>query len=78
MFRALQKDPELKDMPVIMLSAISKKSFFHAHKILSRQGDEEMRRPAVYIEKPFEPDELLAAVQDSLKEPVLDTEPPPP
>jgi two-component system, OmpR family, phosphate regulon response regulator PhoB len=67
LYRELRNDPELKDIPVIMLSALSKKTFFHSQKVLDEYKGEKIPEPAAYIEKPPEPDELLEAVQKSLK-----------
>jgi len=67
MYRDLKNDPELKDIPVIMVSALSKKTFFHSQKVLDQYKGEEIPEPEVYIEKPPEPDELLEAIQDILK-----------
>ena len=67
MYRALKKDPELKDIPVIILSAISKKTFFLSQAVLDKYEGETVPEPAAYIEKPPEPEELLEALQNSLK-----------
>jgi len=67
LYRELRNDPELKDIPVIMLSALSKKTFFHSQQVLDEYKGEKIPEPAAYIEKPPEPDELLEAVQKSLK-----------
>jgi CheY-like chemotaxis protein len=67
MYRALKGDPDLKDIPVIMLSALSKKTFFHSQKVLDEYRGEKIPEPAAYIEKPPEPDELLEAIRISLK-----------
>jgi two-component system phosphate regulon response regulator PhoB len=67
MYRALKKDPELKDIPVIIVSAISKKTFFHSQAVLDKYEGETVPEPAAYIEKPPEPEELLEALQNSLK-----------
>lgn len=67
MYRDLKNDPALKDIPVIMLSALSKKTFFHSQKVLDEYKAEKIPEPAAYIEKPAEADELLEAVQDCLK-----------
>ena len=67
MYRELKTDPELKDIPVIMLSALSKKTFYHSQKVLDEYKGENVPEPSAYIEKPPEPDELLEAVQDCLK-----------
>ncbi|MBW1886934.1 MAG: response regulator [Deltaproteobacteria bacterium] len=67
MYRNLKNDPELKDIPVIMVSALSKKTFFHSQKVLDEYKDEKIPEPAAYIEKPPEPEELLEAIENSLK-----------
>jgi two-component system phosphate regulon response regulator PhoB len=67
MYRELKSDPDLKDIPVIMLSALSRKTFFHSQKVLDEYKGEKISEPAAYIEKPAEPDELLKAVEACLK-----------
>ena len=67
MYRELKMDPTLKDIPVIMLSALSKKTFLHSQRVLDEYKGEEVPEPAAYIEKPPEPEELLEAIQNSLK-----------
>ena len=67
MYRELKNDPDLKDVPVIMLSALSKKTFFHSQKVLDEYKGEKIPKPSAYIEKPPEPDELLEAIQNCLK-----------
>jgi two-component system phosphate regulon response regulator PhoB len=66
LYRQLMGDPALKDIPVIMLSALSKKTFFHSQKVLDEYKGEKIPEPAAYIEKPPEPDELLEAIRNSL------------
>ena len=67
MYRELRKDPDLKGIPVIMLSALSRKTFFHSQKLLDEYDGEKIPEPEAYIEKPPEPEELLEAIQKSLK-----------
>jgi CheY-like chemotaxis protein len=67
MYRDLRNDPQLKDVPVIMLSALSKKTFFHSQKVLDEYKGEKIPDPEAYIEKPPEPEDLLEAIQSSLK-----------
>lgn len=67
MYRELKNDPELKDVPVIMVSALSKKTFYHSQKVLDEYKGENVPEPSAYIEKPPEPDELLEAIQNCLK-----------
>jgi len=66
MYRQLRNDPELKAVPIIMLSALSKKTFFHSQKMLDKYKGEQIPEPDAYIEKPAEPDELLEAIKKSL------------
>ena len=67
MYRELKNDPKLKNIPVIMVSALSKKTFFHSQKVLNEYKEEKIPEPAAYIEKPPEPEELLEAIERSLK-----------
>ncbi len=66
MYRELRLDPDLKDIPVIMLSALSRKTFFHSQRVLDEYRGEKIPEPAAYIEKPPEPEELLEAIQKCL------------
>jgi hypothetical protein len=45
-----------------MLSALSKKTFFHSQKVLNEYKGEKVPEPEAYIEKPPESDELLNAI----------------
>jgi CheY-like chemotaxis protein len=67
MYRELKSDPDLKDIPVIMVSALAKKTFLHSQSVLDAYKGEEIPEPAAYIEKPPEADELLEAIQNCLK-----------
>lgn len=67
MYREVKTDPDLKGIPVIMLSALSKKTFFHSQKVLNDYKGEKIPEPEVYIEKPPEPEELLTAINSLLK-----------
>jgi CheY-like chemotaxis protein len=67
MYRELKNDPELNNIPVIILSALSKKTFFHSQKVLDEYKEEKIPEPATYIEKPPEPEELLEEIRNCLK-----------
>ena len=67
MYRELKNDPELKDVPVVMVSALSKKTFFHSQRVLDEYEGEKIPEPAAYIEKPPEPEDILEAIQNCLK-----------
>ncbi len=59
MYRRLKTDQELKKIPVIILSAIAKKTFMHYLKMLNAQMTTPIPEPDVYMEKPPEAEELL-------------------
>jgi CheY-like chemotaxis protein len=59
MYRQLKTDETLKDIPVIMLSAVAEKSFIHYLKMLNTQLNNSIPYPDVYMEKPPEAEELL-------------------
>jgi CheY-like chemotaxis protein len=60
--RRLHADPVLKDTPVIILSGV-KKALDMPVKIAP---DEDYMPVKAFVEKPFTPDELLAAIQEVL------------
>ena len=67
MYRDLKQDPDLKDIPVIVVSALSRKTFLHSQKVLDEYEGGELPEPACYIEKPPEADELLEAVKRCIR-----------
>ena len=66
MYRELKTEEALKDIPVIVLSAIPKKSFFRSQKVLDEFADQSVPEPEAYIEKPEEPEELIALMKKTL------------
>jgi len=68
LYRSLKKDLSLKSIPVIIVSAVAKKTFFHSQDVLDQYKGESLPEPTAYIEKPPEPDELLEAIQIGLKD----------
>ena len=66
MLLELRKDPDLRQIPVIMLSALSERTFLDAHATLGQTDPEGAHHPAAYIEKPPEPEQLLELVKNSL------------
>jgi CheY-like chemotaxis protein len=67
LYRELRKDPDLKDTPVIVVSALSRKTFAHSQKVLDEYKGESLPEPTAYIEKPPEAEELLEAIQKAVK-----------
>ncbi len=66
LYRELKKDPELQKIPVILVSALARKTFLHSQGVLDAYEGGKVPEPAAYIEKPPEAEELLAAVQKAL------------
>ena len=63
MSRELKKDPQFKDMPIMMLTGIKSETGID---FKSTAGDPEWCPVDVYLEKPVEPDILLAEVEKLL------------
>lgn len=63
-YRQIKTDPELKDIKVLVISAMAKKTFLHSQKMLDQFRGQAVPEPEGYIEKPPEPEELLEAVEN--------------
>ena len=61
--RELKKDPALKDIPVLMLTGVENKTGL---EFKSAAGDEEWLPVEGFLDKPVEPDVLLAEVEKLL------------
>jgi len=66
LYRELKTDKSLSQIPVILLSAIAKKTFLRSQKALSEFGDEKVPEPKIYLEKPIEPEELAQTIKSIL------------
>jgi two-component system, OmpR family, phosphate regulon response regulator PhoB len=66
MYRKLKMDPELAPIPVVMLSAVGKKSFYHYLRMLNFSLPFPIPQPAGYLEKPVDPDQLLTLIKSIL------------
>lgn len=60
--RLLHKNPELKDVPVIIISGVRKVY----HSDFKFEPDERWMPVKAFIEKPFKPDELLSEIKNVL------------
>jgi CheY-like chemotaxis protein len=60
-FQELRRDPATKSIPVILLTAVTKRTGlrFSADAIEEYMGE----RPEAYVDKPIDPERLLAAVR---------------
>jgi CheY-like chemotaxis protein len=59
MYRKIKADPELKDIPVIMLTGIGEKSFSHYLKMLNIKAKDPIPQPDAHMEKPLDHEKLL-------------------
>ena len=66
MYREVKKDPQLSAIPVVMVSALSKKTFSHSQRMVDEYEGVNMPEPAAYIEKPPEADEILEVIRKIL------------
>ena len=63
MYGRLKTTDALKEIPVIILSAISRKTFYHYLKMLSIRVGDPIAEPDAYLEKPPEADEILDIIK---------------
>ena len=61
--RELKKDPDLKNVPILMLTGVENKTGF---EFKSAAGDEEWLPVEGFLDKPVEPEVLLAEVEKLL------------
>ena len=66
MYRELKTDDALNQIPVIMLSAISKKTFFHSQSMLDSYMGQSVPEPEAYIEKPPDSEEHIQLTETLL------------
>ncbi len=66
LYRELKTSKALKDVKVIILSGIAKKTFMRSQKALTEFGGAEIPEPEIYLEKPVEPDELAGVIRKVL------------
>ena len=66
LYRELKTSKALKDVKVIILSGIAKKTFIRSQKALTEFGGAEIPEPGIYLEKPVEPDELAEVIKKVL------------
>jgi CheY-like chemotaxis protein len=67
LFQELKKDERLKHLPVIMLTGVSEKAFSHHLHMLNVRMDESLPPPEAYMEKPLNPELLVATIERLLK-----------
>jgi twitching motility two-component system response regulator PilH len=66
LYRELKTSKTLKDVKIIILSGIAKKTFLRSQKALTEFGGAEIPEPEIYLEKPVEPEELAEVIKNVL------------
>ncbi|MBU0464504.1 MAG: response regulator [Proteobacteria bacterium] len=66
LYRKLKTDEKLEKIPVIMFTGIALRSFLKSQKVLDEFKGGEVPKPDIYLEKPVEPEELLAAIKKKI------------
>jgi twitching motility two-component system response regulator PilH len=66
LYRELKTDKSFKNIPIIILSGIAKKTFLRSQKALTEFGGKEVPEPKVYLEKPVEPEILAGEINKIL------------
>lgn len=68
MYKRLKSDKSLKQIPVIMLSAVGRKSFQHYLKMLNVKLEKPLPDPECYLEKPPDARQLLETAAQLIKD----------
>lgn len=68
MYKRLKSDKGLKQIPVIMLSAVGRKSFQHYLKMLNVKLEKPLPDPECYLEKPPDAKQLLETAVQLIKD----------
>jgi len=63
LYRELKIDKSLKNIHVIVLSGIAKKTFLRSQKALADFGGSEVPEPEIYLEKPVEAEDLAKTIK---------------
>ncbi len=65
-YRLFKSDPALSGIPIIMLSAIAKKTFFHSIRMLNPRQGSRIPEPEAYMEKPPDVEQLSRLITELL------------
>ncbi len=63
-YQQFKSDQELSRIPIIMLSAIAKKTFFHSIRMLRPRQGFQLPEPEAYMEKPPDVQELSRLITE--------------
>lgn len=66
LYHKLKTDEKLDKIPIIMFTGIALRSFLKSQKVLDEFEGGEVPKPDIYLEKPVEPEDLLAAIKKKI------------
>jgi two-component system, OmpR family, phosphate regulon response regulator PhoB len=66
LYRRLRTDEELKNVKVVVLSGIAKKSFLKSQQALTEFGQSAIPEPEFYLEKPVEAETLAETIKKAI------------
>ena len=66
LYRKLKTDENFKQLPIIMFTGIALRSFLKSQKVLDEFKGGKVPKPDIYLEKPVEPEDLVAAIKKKL------------
>lgn len=64
LYQILRTDEALKDVPVVIHSGISRRTFLRSQEALQAFGNNPVPEPDAYLEKPIDPLDLLRTIED--------------
>ncbi|CAB1074607.1 hypothetical protein D1AOALGA4SA_2426 [Olavius algarvensis Delta 1 endosymbiont] len=65
-YRQFKTDEKLNPIPIIMLSAVAQKTFFHTIRMLTPRKGRPLAEPEAYMEKPPDANELILLINKLL------------
>ena len=63
LYRTLKTEKSLKNVKVVLLSGIAKRTFLRSQKALTEFGGEDIPEPEIYLEKPVDAQELADVIK---------------
>jgi CheY-like chemotaxis protein len=67
-YQQFKTDEKLNRIPIIMLSAVAQKTFFHTIRMLNPHTGSTIPEPEAYMEKPPDANELIRLIHELLPE----------
>jgi CheY-like chemotaxis protein len=68
-YQQFKTDEKLNRIPIIMLSAVAQKTFFHTIRMLNPHTGSTIPEPEAYMEKPPDANELIRLINELLPDP---------